>query len=69
MTYDCASAPMPELKPCPFCGEEAERTEKTDDGLYGVRCHNPYCIGRDIFPAFYVKKNAIKAWNRRANEK
>lgn len=24
MTYDCASAPMPELKPCPFCGGNAE---------------------------------------------
>ena len=55
------------LKPCPFCGEEAERTEKAEEGLYGIRCHNPDCIGSCIVPEFYVKKDAIKAWNRRIN--
>lgn len=55
-------------EPCPFCGDKAERTEKAEEGLYVIRCHNPNCIGRDIFPVFYVKKDAIKAWNGRVKE-
>lgn len=52
-----------ELKPCPFCGGEAEIVE---DRLYGEdyyagRCRS--CAATSIFE--FTKEEAIAAWNRR----
>ena len=44
------------LKPCPFCGGEAELT------VVGVRCKKTSCasIHNPLFP-----EKAIETWNRR----
>lgn len=55
-----------ELKPCPFCGGEAENFE--DDGNFGVRCCNSACIGNDLEPRYSSEHFAIKGWNRRATD-
>lgn len=56
---------MNELKPCPFCGGEAETltAESMHGGnLYGVMCVN--CAGRsDVYD---TEAEAIAAWNTRA---
>lgn len=59
---------MDELKPCPFCGGEAEIYEYDPDGLcdyhepYTVQCKSECCfLGRD----FATREDAAKAWNRR----
>lgn len=57
---------MAELKPCPFCGGEAEVFE--DDGAFGVRCSNSICIGNDFKPMYDDEHYASKAWNRRAED-
>lgn len=65
------------LKPCPFCGSDAEL--KTDiryprpmcqpKRAYEVFCTNYDCIiGRVDERYFLNKKKAIEAWNRRAND-
>ncbi len=65
---------MSELKPCPFCGGEAEIVVLDrwwgDDlrDFYKVACKNKKCnvIVETIIE--YEKKDAIEAWNRRVNE-
>lgn len=56
---------MDELKPCPFCGGEAEilTAESMHGGnLYGVMCD--CCAGRaDVYD---TEAEAIEAWNTRA---
>lgn len=57
-----------ELKPCPFCGGEAEIYCDTQYGgtQYQVRCKScPAEVGRAWF---WNKKDAIKAWNRRKTD-
>ena len=57
---------MTELKPCPFCGGEA--TVQEWEGGYYIECLNPDC---DVSPAtadFDAEKEAIVAWNRRADD-
>ncbi len=54
------------LKSCPFCGNEAMlMTHEEEDMLYYATCS--VCPVR----TFYMRsaKNAIKAWNTRANSK
>jgi hypothetical protein len=64
---------MDKLKPCPFCGGEAELTE------HGVHCKNSgnvenCCNVFLVYPAgakatdipAEIKKRSIKAWNKRA---
>lgn len=54
---------MDNLKPCPFCGGEAEVNHYNHviEWMYEVRC--PYCgCGTDGNKAEY---GAIEAWNRR----
>ena len=61
-----------ELKPCPFCGGEAEH--RTDRELNGVtdwiECTNCSCQTRTYYTHIKTEidqeKQAIKAWNRRA---
>ena len=57
---------MAELKPCPFCGGEAEY--KMAGGIsadYGyVRCKK-FCCEQHWYS---LEKEAIEAWNRRAED-
>lgn len=58
---------MQELKPCPFCGGEAQMviTEHTPKGNdYTPRCSNPACAGR-ITKKWINYDKAVEAWNRR----
>lgn len=68
---------MTELKPCPFCGHKPlvksdnryPRPECERITAYEVVCENVDCV---IYYAdnkyFRTAKQAIEAWNRRANE-
>lgn len=49
---------MPELKPCPFCGGEAE----LGSPIYYVECTS--CMGG--VPSYDSMEEAISAWNRRS---
>lgn len=51
-----------ELKPCPFCGGEAQCKELS--GRYAVECAN-HCAGTRIFAD---KGKAVEVWNRRVND-
>lgn len=77
MTYDCASASMPELLPCPECGAAAtvlhlfDRYDNADFG-YSAGCPR-YRLddGRhklcEKVSAFTIKE-AVELWNRKAEE-
>ena len=55
---------MSELKPCPFCGSEAEH-EVFDDGfIVWCRVECKPC-GVMLTAPWEVGNEAIKAWNRR----
>jgi Lar family restriction alleviation protein len=55
---------MAKLKPCPFCGGEAEtRTEVL--GTWKVRCTK--CSAEVGRYWFWSKNYAIEAWNKRSN--
>ena len=63
---------MDNLKPCPFCGLDAELISD-DTTTYGyptpnwaVRCVNEICIANDIFPNYSQHEDAVEDWNRRA---
>ena len=54
-----------ELKPCPFCGEDAAHTESSyfrDVLIYCENCDAYFTV--DSFAA--DEKDVIEAWNRRA---
>lgn len=54
---------MNELKPCPFCGGDAELRE-TSSHDYFIRCTNKQCASRTR--NYHENKNgAISAWNTR----
>lgn len=56
-----------ELKPCPFCGEEA--TVWLCGEGYLVECNNEICgcvYGSNIT---LTRDQAVKLWNKRAKEK
>ena len=63
---------MPELKPCPFCGGEAElaHLRKRPSRIFGiyrpayVRCTVCYATGRTT----YTTEFAIEAWNMRVKK-
>ena len=59
---------MAELKHCPFCGGEAHFLQNVYK-LWIVGCNEAECLGC-IFPVkmhYLTKEEAIKAWNRRAD--
>ena len=67
---------MPEIKPCPFCGENAD-TYKNEywpdcaikpEVSYGVGCKTPECHGaQDPDMAYHESpEKAIEAWNKRS---
>lgn len=53
------------LKPCPFCGGEAKMhpTSSAAHGVYWARCIECGVETR----ASYILDDAVKAWNRRAD--
>ena len=58
------------LRPCPFCGGEAEVCTD-ENGEYYVSCTEcftlvGYCI--DTWAEYEIEDEAIKAWNRRVND-
>lgn len=56
------------LKPCPFCGGEAEIYKKLDNYFpdrYYPRCLTQHCIGRNRTTYYRTEEAAIKAWNKR----
>ena len=58
---------MPELKPCPFCGEKAEIMEYSDRFQCG--CKDEDCIAWvEEMPVYLTRSGAIKDWNTRAYE-
>lgn len=63
---------MTELKPCPFCGYEAEISIGRFDGkpTSYVMCKKCAARGEFFFvsPKYASDDRAIKAWNRRAGD-
>jgi Lar family restriction alleviation protein len=58
-----------ELKPCPFCGGNAEIRMFINDGekRYYTACFNDTCAIRPhSITTFKTQKKAIAAWNTRA---
>lgn len=56
------------LKPCPFCGGDAEFTNGGYWGreLFKVRCgHKDKCVILPETGAYFIKRQAAEAWNRR----
>ena len=68
---------MLELKPCPFCGGEAEWVETPTNYVHYVRCKKCNAmVGRTTRTQDYRRRKlwfenatgAIEAWNRRVND-
>lgn len=55
---------MIELKPCPFCGSEAEILFIDDSGVIIIRCTNLKTC-RISQTWFCAEEEAIEGWNRR----
>ena len=59
---------MEKLKPCPFCGSEANTTFNTILG-YQVFCTNEDCfMNETMMNDMVTEQAAITEWNRRAND-
>jgi Lar family restriction alleviation protein len=54
-----------ELKPCPFCGGKAEVVD--NEYFVDVSCAHIHCRGYAASLMYNNKKEAIEAWNRRAD--
>ena len=59
---------MAELKPCPFCGGEAELNHSITGTYFDVVCKDPYCRGFTRVCNYSTEEKAIEAWNRRVSE-
>lgn len=60
-----------DLKPCPFCGGEAEAVYAPNDiNRWGVQCKSCGCTVEveEWKGVEDTRGNAIKAWNRRAED-
>ena len=54
---------MEKLKPCPFCGGEAELIDAEIHPRWYVRCKGKYCVEQSC--CFASKTTAVMRWNRR----
>ena len=54
-----------ELKPCPFCGDEAHLSYGADG--YTVYCRNDECIAYNLEVWFDTYEEATNAWNGRSD--
>lgn len=61
MTHPLTPRGKVELKPCPFCGGEAEMFSMSD--RIGVRCADVMCAGSHRLPA--AGEDSVALWNRR----
>lgn len=61
--YTLKFKPKTELKPCPFCGGEAERRESPGFHNWWVICKQCHAASMEHTTA----EGAVKAWNRRAD--
>ena len=55
-----------ELKPCPFCGEEAQlgkEAQLVDEGAWGIKAYYIICCVQTY--SSNQKECAIECWNRR----
>jgi Lar family restriction alleviation protein len=64
---------MPELKPCPFCGNEAEMESRyIGYGSLGLGAHDWYTVKckscRGKSDEYGTEEAAIAAWNKRVKE-
>lgn len=61
---------MMELKPCPFCGEEAILDNVgVRYGEYKYECKNNFCQASYMLGAIFdTEFEARQAWNRRTND-
>lgn len=58
---------MEKLKPCPFCGGEAQIVvDDETENYFGVKCFN---CGGAIYAEKELPRYAIEAWNKRSYEK
>ena len=58
---------MEELKPCPFCGGEAQIVSKPYEPKFCVGCDDDTCLGFSGLGWLYDSgQEAAAAWNRRA---
>jgi hypothetical protein len=55
---------MINLKPCPFCGAEAQEWEASWTALPRVGCRNPVCSTQPSTPADVKKILSIRGWKR-----
>lgn len=56
-----------DLKPCPFCGGEAQVIGKQYEGKFCVGCSDDTCMGFSGLGWLYDSEDgAAAAWNRRA---
>lgn len=61
---------MEELKPCPFCGGEADVIDEgkgTEPERYWAYCGNVNCFVEGT-SAYATEREAIEAWNTRHSE-
>lgn len=67
------SANLPDLSPCPFCGEPAT-FEQVDNGghigdlRWSAGCNTDGCIGQQSLVTFPRRRDVAAAWNRRATQ-
>ena len=58
---------MDELRPCPFCGGEAQVVRKPYETKFCVGCGDDACLGFSGLGWLYeTEEQAAAAWNRRA---
>ncbi len=57
---------MTNLRPCPFCGREAETVRAGN--MYYVQCGNSDCPVVVETNNYYAEEEAISAWNTRETD-
>lgn len=63
MIYDLKLPQWATLSSCPFCGGPAELV--ADGGGVYAGCASKTCLIKPITSTYSIKRDAIKAWNRR----